>query len=363
MTEAKVKCEICGKEAHTLEAHIAEEHQMTLSEYKAKHSKTVLSNYALQVLNQRFKATKLGLPVKVDFNIQKAFGISNFPKEKIQGYNRPHESTPAIDTNYVFDKNLLSLVMFAIENQNERVLMTGHTGSGKSSVIEQVVARLNLPFCRVNCDGDLTRADFVGQTVLENQGTKFQYGLLPMAMKEGRVLLIDEWDAASPSVSLALQSVLEEGGKLTITETQEVIHPHPDFRIFATSNTKGQGDDSGMYHGTQPQNYAALDRFTMVGLVDYPTATVEMQIITAKTGIKAEHKDSVLERLVQFATLVRKAFIKEEITCTMSTRTVVNVARKLIAFGDIKQAYSIAFMNKLNSEDLEFCQEIYSKVW
>jgi cobaltochelatase CobS len=361
----KVACEICGHEDHAIEHHLRTAHKLDLAEYQKKYpAAKTLSKYAISQIEQRIAALKNDSPCKVGFDIKNTFGhIFPFQKE-VSGFTKPWESTPVVDPDYVFDKGLLQTVLFSISNPAERMLLTGPTGSGKSSVVQQVVARLNLPFTRINCDGDLTRADFIGQMVLDKDGAMvFQYGPLPTAMMEGRVLLIDEWDSANPSVAMALQSVLEEDGKLTITENNEVIKPHPDFRVFATSNTKGQGDDSGMYHGTQPQNYAALDRFTVVDIVDYPTAGVEKKIVSQKTGIKNDAKDKVLDKLIQMANLVRKAFKAEDINCTMSTRTVVNVARKLMAFGDLERAYEVAFFNKCSEDDNEVVRGLFQRVW
>ncbi len=359
----KVTCGICGFEGHALEHHVKIVHGVSVAEYKKNNHGDMLSDWALLQIGARLNALENLPPMKLILDIEGLFG-HKFPKVQIEGYSKPWASTPDVDPDYVFEKDLLRTVLFAMIEPSERMLLTGPTGSGKSSVVQQVVARLNRPFTRINCDGDLTRSDFVGQMVLNSTGgMEFQYGPLPQAMREGRVLLIDEWDAANPSVSMALQGVLEEGGRLTITENNEVIEPHPDFRIFATANTRGQGDDSGMYHGTQPQNYAALDRFTIVDIVNYPKAEVEREIITKKTGIEEEPKDRVLEKLVQMAGLVRAAFIKEEINCTMSTRTVINIARKLTAFGDVKLAYKIAFTNKCSADDTEVINALCQRVW
>ncbi|MFP5214149.1 MAG: AAA family ATPase, partial [Acidobacteriota bacterium] len=176
---------------------------------------------------------------------------------------------------------------------------------------------------------------------------------------EGAVLILDEWDCMNPSVGMVLQSVLE-GSPLTVTETGEVIRPHADFRLFATSNTTGQGDETGLYNGTTPQNFASLDRFTMVAEVGYPDAETEKEIIRKKTGCE---NGVVLERLTRCAAMVREGFLSEQTRATMSTRTVVNVASKLLTFGDVLFAYSIGYLNKLAPEDRKFCREAVQRVW
>ncbi len=357
-----VKCEICGAQVHVIESHISQ-HEMSIDEYQAAYPDApVYSTAALAALNELNVAHKGN--GRKDYPIPKTFGLGQASKgatvKFISGWEAPHITTPMVDPDYIFNKNVLSVVLYAIENQNERLLLTGPTGSGKTSHPEQVAARLNLNYARFACDSDVTRENFIGQWTLDGNKTIFQYGVLPEAMTKGKVLVLDEWDTLNPAVAMLLQSVLEENGRLFISETNEIIIPHPDFRIIATSNTIGLGDESGLYNGTQPQNYAQLNRFTMVEYVDYPVRKTERKILAAKTKIDDE---TVLDRFLDVATMVRDAYQKGEIMGTMSTRQIVNIARKFLAFGDIKRAYDLAFSNLLNSEDKRFTGEILNRVW
>jgi len=360
----KIKCEICGAEVDFIELHLFDEHKgTTLEEYIATYPEApIMSEAGRERLEAKFG--DMSKNKRVAFNIKDTFGVEISPKIKeAWGFEKPHANTPAIDEAYVFNKDTLAVILYALATPNQPTLFVGPTGSGKTSLAEQVTARLNLPFYRMGFDGDITRADFVGQWVLlASKEMVFQYGILPKAMKEGAVLILDEYDCANPSVAMVLQSVLE-GSPLTLLETGEVIVPHPDFRIFATSNTLGQGDTTGLYNGTQPQNYASLNRFKMVEVIDYPTKAVEAKIIKAKTGLQNQAPDNLVDKLLLVAEKVRAAFVKNEINATMSTRTVVNIASKLLTFGDVKRAYALAFLNTLNTDDKAVCQELVQRVW
>lgn len=351
----KVACAVCGYTAHFLEPHLQAEHNMTVKQYLADYPTAKVVSAAGQKALNEFNENPM-----VDGSIKKLFGIGISKNIKtVPMFQKPQASTPAIDPAYVFDKENLLLMVKAIVDPTEKVLFTGPTGSGKSSIIEQVAARLNWGFTRIACDGDQTRADLIGQWTLVDGKTVFQYGLIPLAMMNGHILDIDEWDAMNPSVGMALQSVLE-GKPLTITETGEVITPAWTFRIFATSNTIGQGDATGLYNGTQPQNFAQLDRFTLVQIVDYPDKANEAKIIENVTGID---DSMILDKLIEVANLVRSAHKKGDCVATMSTRTIINVAKKLLDFGDVRMAYKLTFVNKLNDDDSVLVRELLQRVW
>lgn len=355
---AKVDCQICGAKAHFLELHLKEAHEMTVAEYTEKFpGAPVLSRAAEAKLAQ---LERVAAGDQIDGDIKKLFGVTiNDHIKTVPMFEAPQETTPKSDPDYIFRKGTLSVFLFAMMNPDQMALYTGPTGSGKSSIIEQGAARLNWGFYRLNGDADITRADFVGQWVLKGKDMAFQYGILPKAMREGAIIVIDEWDTLSPAVGMVLQPVLE-GKPLTITETGEVIQPHKNFRIFATSNTIGQGDTTGLYNGTQPQNFATLDRFDIVEIVDYPAKEDEAKILTKKTGITDK---GIINKIIETATLFRDAFKKGETVCTMSTRTIINIGQKLIAFGNVKRAYELAFLNKLNADDKQFGYEIIQRVW
>lgn len=354
---SKIECKECGAKVHVLPVHLENE-CIGVKAYTEKYPEAPLfSEAAKRLLEQKQNIVN---NVKVEFNIEKTFGVKlNDKVNTVPGFETAFPTTPVVDEHYVFNKSLLASVLFAVTTPGEKMLLTGATGTGKSSVVEQVAARLNLPFYRVNMDAHMTRSDFVGQWILEGKEMTFQYGILPTAMKEGAVLLLDEWDAGSPEVMLALQAVLD-GGRLTITENGETVEPHPDFRIFATGNTTGQGDETGLYNGTQPQNFATLNRFTLVEEVDYMPKEQEKKVVKLKTGIT---DGDFLEKIVEVARLIRKAHVRGEMFAVMSTRNVVNIAKKVLAFGDIKKAYQVGFMNVLNTEDKAFTEEVIQRVW
>jgi cobaltochelatase CobS len=356
MLTKKATCQICGFEGHVLELHLAKEHGLTADAYLEQFPDAALMSPAALKKMAELEAMD---QAKVDADIKALFGVYFNDKVKtIPAFATPQVSTPPVDADYVFEKMDVALMCYAMLNPAEKVLLTGPTGSGKSSIVEQTAARLNWPFYRVNMDGDITRADFVGQWKLVDGNMSFLYGILPRAMRDGAILLVDEWDAANPSVGMVLQAVLE-GKPLMLAETGELIYPHPNFRIFATANTVGQGDTTGLYNGTQPQNFATLDRFTMVQVVNYPAKAKERAIVMKKAGLDGD----LAAKLVDVANLVREAFKKGETMATMSTRTIVNVGQKMKDFGDVRMAYNLGFLNKLQAEDRELCGELVQRIW
>ncbi len=355
----KIGCEICGKMVHVIEAHLREEHEgFDVEEYAASFPDAPLYSEAAQ--KRIDEARGFASMAKIDLGVQEAFGVEiGEMMETVRAFASPRKTTPEIDPHYVFEPKNLAICLYAIQKGKQQVLLTGPTGAGKSSVIEQVASRMNWGFYRINLDSDITRADLIGQWILKGEKMEFQYGLLPRAMAEGAILCLDEWDSVNPGVGMLLQPVLE-GKPLVITETAETIYPAPDFRVFATSNTIGQGDTTGLYHGTQPQNFAQLDRFSMVGVVDYPSHEAEKKILALKAGIGEE---DVANGMLEVARLVREAFVQGQSMATMSTRTVVNVAQKLVDFGSVSFAYEVAFINKLNPDDQQFAKEIIQRVY
>jgi len=375
-----ITCEICGFEGHVLQGHLRTEHAMAVEQYLAKYADApVLSDFAKKRLSELEKQSRNEL---VDMSVQKAFGLKlGGGDTTIQGYKHRHALSPELDPDYSFRKNLLALMVYAVKKnlsgKKKYVLFSGPTGSGKSTVVMQFFARINWPLYRMNMDGDITRADFAGQWTLKGERTEFLYGALPRAMREGVPLLIDEWDMANPSVAEVLKAVLE-GNPLFISETGETVKPAKGFMIFATANTLGQGDPTGLYNGVQPQNYAQLDRFDVCDIVNYPTRDEETRILTQKCGFTdkllaerfgveavsdKDNAGAILTKIIKVSQLVREAFVKEEIMATMSTRTNINILDTLLDFGDIKRAYDVAYVNKLNGDDRQFVNEIIQRVW
>lgn len=361
-----IECKECGHKAHILIQHISDEHDMSPEEYVAKHPGAPVVSTIAQKKLEEIQTKKRNQRAK--FDVRKFFGVKLKSVESTLGWMEPWDNTPAIDEDYVFDKKLLNTILYSL-SENQKLLLVGPTGSGKTSCPTQVCARLNLPFYKMSFDGEIGRSEFVGQYILTGPDKMdFIYGVLPRAMKEGATLILDEWDMMRADITGVLQSVLE-GGNLTILETGEVIKPHKDFRVIATANTTGAGDETGLYAGTEIQNYAARDRWNLCREVDYPDAKIEKKIILKKTGIGAFAKENgadakgLMDKFLRCADLVREGFKKDEITCTMSTRTLVNIATQYVAFGDLKEAWNMAYVNKLGSEDAKFVREIVQRVW
>jgi cobaltochelatase CobS len=251
---------------------------------------------------------------------------------------------------------------------NRRVMVQGYHGTGKSTHIEQVAARLNWPCIRINLDAHISRIDLVGRDaiVLQDgqQVTEFREGLLPWALQHPVALVFDEYDAGRPDVMFVIQRVLETDGKLTLLDQNRVIHPNPWFRLFATTNTIGLGDTSGLYHGTQALNQGQLDRWNIVATLNYLPAETEAQIVLAKSGEydSAGGKETV-SNMVKVADLSRHGFINGDISTVMSPRTVISWAQNALIFGDVGFAFRLSFLNKCDESERPLVAEYYQRVF
>ncbi len=272
---------------------------------------------------------------------------------------------PDMDENYCFDRDTTEAILAGF-NFNRRVLIQGYHGTGKSSHIEQVAARLKWPCVRINLDGHISRIDLIGKDaiVLEEgkQVTAFKEGLLPWAMQRGVALVFDEYDAGRPDVMFVLQRVLENDGKLTLTEQNKVIRPHPLFRMFATTNTLGLGDADGIYHGTNPINHGQMDRWNIVAQLNYLASEKEEEIILAKVG-SLNNKDGKkqVKTMVSFANLTRKAFQSGELSTVMSPRSVILWAENIEIFGDVERALRLTFIHKCDDAERALVAEFYQR--
>ncbi|MGI3775822.1 MAG: AAA family ATPase, partial [Janthinobacterium lividum] len=261
------------------------------------------------------------------------------------------EHVPAIDPTYRFDRET-TLAIVAGFAFNRRVMIQGYHGTGKSTHIEQVAARLNWPCIRVNLDSHISRIDLIGKDaiVLQDgkQVTEFREGILPWALQHPCALVFDEYDAGRPDVMFVIQRVLEVEGKLTLLDQNRVIHPNPYFRLFATANTVGLGDTTGLYHGTQQINQGQMDRWNIVATLNYLPHAQETAIVLAKMGVDA--KDGAAKRrvesMVALADLTRAGFINGDISTVMSPRTVITWAENAKIFGDLGFAFRMTFLNK-----------------
>ncbi|MCG8609853.1 MAG: AAA family ATPase [Pseudomonadales bacterium] len=275
------------------------------------------------------------------------------------------EHVPEQDASYVFDP-VTTLSILAGFNHNRRVIVQGMHGSGKSSHIEQVAARLNWPCVRVNLDSHISRLDLIGRDaiVLKNgvQTTEFQEGILPWAMQNGTAIIFDEYDAGRPDVMFVIQRLLEDNGKLTLLEQNRVITPHENFRVFATSNTVGLGDATGLYHGSQQINQAQMDRWHITVNLNYLAFEEELNILLTKLpDFQNEPNRALLGSMVAMAELTREGFKHGDISTLMSLRTLISWAENYLIVGDLEMAFRLSFLNKCDEQERFILSEYYQR--
>ncbi len=295
-----------------------------------------------------------------EVSVREVFGIDS--DLKVPAFSKADERVPDLDEAYVFDPDttLAILAGFAF---NRRVMVQGYHGTGKSTHIEQVAARLNWPCIRINLDAHISRIDLIGRDaiVLRDglQVTEFREGLLPWALQHPVALVFDEYDAGRPDVMFVIQRVLETEGKLTLLDQNRVIRPNPWFRLFATANTVGLGDTTGLYQGTQTINQGQMDRWNIVVALNYLPADTEQKIVAAKS--KADPK--LIADMIRVAELTRQGFINGDISTVMSPRTVITWAQNTEIFGDPGFAFRLTFLNKCDEAERMLVAEYYQRVF
>jgi cobaltochelatase CobS len=296
--------------------------------------------------------------------VREVFGIDS--DMVVPGFSVRTEHVPELDTSYRFDRDttLAILAGFAF---NRRVMIQGYHGTGKSTHIEQVAARLNWPCIRVNLDSHISRIDLIGKDAIVlkdgKQVTEFREGILPWALQHACALVFDEYDAGRPDVMFVIQRVLEVEGKLTLLDQNRVIRPHPCFRLFATANTVGLGDTTGLYHGTQQINQGQMDRWNIVATLNYLPHAQETEIVMAKLGMdpKDAKQKRQVEAMVALADLTRAGFIAGDISTVMSPRTVITWAENARIFGDVGFAFRLTFLNKCDEAERGTVAEYYQR--
>ncbi len=297
--------------------------------------------------------------------IRDLFGIDS--DMEVPAFSEADERVPDLDPAYVFDPDT-TLAICAGFAKNRRVMVQGYHGTGKSTHIEQVAARLNWPLIRINLDAHISRIDLVGRDAIVlkegQQVTEFREGLLPWALQHPVALVFDEYDAGRPDVMFVIQRVLETEGKLTLLDQNRVIRPHPAFRLFSTANTVGLGDTTGLYHGTQAINQGQMDRWNIVATLNYLPAAVEAQIVLAKSG-EYDNPDgkTTVEKMIKVADLSRQGFINGDISTVMSPRTVISWAQNSLIFGDVGFAFRVTFLNKCDEAERPLIAEYYQRVF
>jgi cobaltochelatase CobS len=302
-------------------------------------------------------------PPDMKVSVRQVFGLD--VDMDVPAYSRPEEHVPDLDPDYVFDRDT-TLAILAGFAHNRRVLIAGYHGTGKSTHVEQVAARLNWPCVRVNLDSHISRIDLVGKDaiVLKDglQVTEFKDGILPWALQRNIALCFDEYDAGRPDVMFVIQRVLEVSGKLTLLDQNKVIRPHPAFRLFATANTVGLGDTTGLYHGTQQINQGQMDRWSIVTTLNYLPHDKEVDIVLAKAPKyrTTEGRDTV-SKMVRVADLTRSAFVNGDLSTVMSPRTVITWAENAEIFGDLGFAFRVTFLNKCDELERPLVAEFYQR--
>lgn len=297
-------------------------------------------------------------------DVQDLFGFAS--DLKVLAYPERTEHVPDIDTVYQFDPEVTRSILAGF-TRNRRVLVQGYHGTGKSTHIEQVAARLNWPCIRINLDGHISRLDLVGRDGISlkdgKQVTEFQEGILPWALQRNVALVFDEFDAGRPDVMFVIQRVLENDGRFTLLDQNKVLTPHPGFRLFATANTVGLGNLSGLYHGTQVLNQAQIDRWNIVAKLNYLAPEVEQGIVSARVPDLANRANGTetLASMVEVAALTRNGFAAGDISTVMSPRTVISWAENLEIFGDVETAFNVSFANKCDEAELPIVMEYFQR--
>lgn len=304
----------------------------------------------------------LTIPDKM-FDVKKTFGLDI--DWEVPGFSNDMPNVPAIDEAYQFDHDT-TLAILAGFRFNRRVMIQGYHGTGKSTHIEQVAARLNWPCVRINLDSHVSRIDLIGKDMIVlkegKQVTEYKEGLLPWALQNPVALVFDEYDAGRPDVMFVIQRVLEAEGRLTLLDQNVVIRPHPAFRLFATANTVGLGDTTGLYHGTQQLNQGQLDRWNIVTVLNYLHHDDEVKIMLAKVpDMQTDQGRKDIDAMVRMAALTREGFKNGDLSTLMSPRTVLAWAENLRIFHDRELAFKLSFMNKCDELEHPVLAEYYQR--
>ena len=298
-----------------------------------------------------------------EIDVRKTFDIDI--DMKVMAFKEPNEHVPSIDSAYKFDKDT-TLAILAGFSHNRRVMIQGYHGSGKSTHIEQVAARLNWPCIRVNLDSHISRIDLLGKDAITlkegKQVTEFKEGILPWALQSPTALVFDEYDAGRPDVMFVIQRVLEVEGKLTLLDQNKVISPHAGFRLFATANTVGLGDTSGLYHGTQQINQGQMDRWHIVSTLNYLDPTLELKVVLSKVpGLDNKEGLEIATNMISVANLSRQGFANGDISTLMSPRTVISWAENYQIFHDLNKSFEITFLNKCDETERVIIAEYFQR--
>ena len=305
----------------------------------------------------------LNIKPDIKISVNQTFGIDS--DMEIDAFSKKNDYVPEIDKNYIFDRDTTLAILsgFAF---NKRVLIQGYHGTGKSTHIEQIAARLNWPCVRINLDSHVSRIDLIGKDAITlkdgKQVTEFKEGILPWAIQNSIALVFDEYDAGRPDVMFVIQRVLEADGNFTLLDKNKVIKQNKYFRLFATTNTVGLGDTTGLYHGTQQINQGQMDRWNIVSTLNYLSLEKEMEIVLAKNkNLNNSKGKEKISNMIKVASLTRKGFIAGDISTVMSPRTVLHWVENADIFKDIGYAFRVTFLNKCDEVEKNIISEYYQR--
>ena len=285
----------------------------------------------------------------------------------VPAYSEKSEQVPDFDPDYLFDERTTLAILSGFVH-DWRVLVSGFHGTGKSTHIEQVAARLNWPCLRINLDSHVSRIDLIGKDAIVlkdgKQVTEFQDGILPWAYQRNVALVFDEYDAGRPDVMFVIQRVLESSGRLTLLDQSRVLRPHPAFRFFATANTVGLGDTMGLYHGTQQINQAQMDRWNITTILNYLPFEKEVDVVLAKAPhMQDEAGRDIVGKMVRLAGMSRSAFQNGDLATVMSPRTVINWTQNMLFFKNLGTSFELTFLNKCDAAEREIILELYQRAF
>ena len=305
----------------------------------------------------------LNIKPDIKLSVKQSFGIDT--EMEVEAFSKKNEFVPEIDKDYKFDRDT-TLAILSGFNYNKKVIVHGYHGTGKSTHITQVAARLNWPCLRINLDSHISRIDLIGKDAIVvkdgKQVTQFIEGLLPWAFQNPVALVFDEYDAGRPDVLFVLQRILESDGYFTLIDKNKVVKQNEYFRLFATANTIGLGDTTGLYTGTQQINQAQMDRWNIVTTLNYLTLEKEMEVVLAKNkNLNNSKGKEKVSNMIKVASLTRKGFIAGDISTVMSPRTVLHWAENSEIFKDIGYAFRVTFLNKCDEIEKNIIAEYYQR--
>ena len=358
-------CALCGHSVSgSFAEHLEEVHATTLAKYTEQFPEWPL-------VKRSDVGSSLGFHEreKKMFSVEQTFGFwwSRGKDKLVQGYAEAGHLTPKIDPNYVFEPELTQVALAGL-HMKDKILMFGPTGSGKTSIWEQIAARLNFNFVRINFDAGITRSDLVGMHVVKGKSMTFEEGILPTGMSlPGTIICFDEWDTASEEVSFVLQRPLESNSQLLLLEdNKRIVKLHKENVIVATANTAGMGDDTGLYSGTRQQNYSQINRFSLTIETNYLPEKDEVEILERKFGSASEGKtidSDILKAMVRLVNAVREAHTRGELSVPLSTRDLINWGEKMRIWGSPQKSAKYCFVNRYPLEDREVVEALIKRIF